>query len=72
MKLPRDLSAHELEKALRRAYGYQFGLRHCLTCPGTVGLLGRQSGRNGRQNLAMRGPVFRFLSVFTEASIGLI
>jgi predicted RNA binding protein YcfA (HicA-like mRNA interferase family) len=24
MKLPRDLSAAELEKALRRAYGYQF------------------------------------------------
>jgi predicted RNA binding protein YcfA (HicA-like mRNA interferase family) len=24
MKLPRDLSAPELEKALRRSYGYQF------------------------------------------------
>jgi len=24
MKLPRDLSAAELEKALRRAFGYQF------------------------------------------------
>jgi predicted RNA binding protein YcfA (HicA-like mRNA interferase family) len=24
VKLPRDLSAAELEKALRRAYGYQF------------------------------------------------
>jgi predicted RNA binding protein YcfA (HicA-like mRNA interferase family) len=24
MKLPRDLSAAELEKALRRAYGYEF------------------------------------------------
>ena len=24
MKLPRDLAAHDLEKALRRAFGYEF------------------------------------------------
>ena len=24
MKLPRDLSAHDLEKALRRSFGYEF------------------------------------------------
>jgi predicted RNA binding protein YcfA (HicA-like mRNA interferase family) len=35
MKLPRDLTAAELEKALRRAFGYQFtrqgGSHHRLT-----------------------------------------